>query len=126
MNKIFLVGNLTRDPELSTTPNGIPVCKFAVAVNRHRAKQEGNSTETADFFNLVVWRQVGENCAKYLKKGNKVAICGSVQNRTYEQDGVKKFYSEVVADDVEFLTPKGGHEGGSDGEMRPLDDALPF
>jgi single-strand DNA-binding protein len=125
MNKVILVGNLTRDPELSTIPNGTPVCKFAIAVNRRRSKE---GAEEVDFFNIVVWRQVGENCAKYLKKGSKVAICGSIQTRNYEQDGVKKFFTEIIADDVEFLSPKGSQtasEGGS--ELTPLaDDSLPF
>jgi len=124
MNKCFLIGNLTRDPELSTIPNGTSVCKFAIAVNRPYSKA-GAEKET-DFFNIVVWRATGENCAKYLKKGNKVAICGSIQIRSYEQDGVKKFFTEIIADDVEFLTPKGA-AGESHAEMTPIsDDSLPF
>jgi len=126
MNKCIFVGNLTRDPELSTIPNGTPVCKFTIAVNRRFANSEGN--READFFNIVVWRQQGENCAKYLKKGSKVGIVGQLQIRTYEQDGTKKYFTEIIADEVEFLSPKGGSEGGSDvADMTPIaDDSLPF
>jgi len=130
MNTVFLIGNLTRDPELSAIPNGTQVCKFAIAVNRY-SKNAENQRET-DFFNITVWRQQGENCAKYLKKGNKVAIVGQIQNRTWEQDGVKKYATDIVANEVEFLTPKndgsGSFGGGSSsGEMTPIsDDSLPF
>jgi len=126
MNKVLLVGNLTRDPELSTIPNGTPVCKFTIAVNRRFANAEGN--READFLNIVVWRQQGENCAKYLKKGSKVGIVGQIQIRNYEQDGVKKYFTEIIADEVEFLSPKNGGDGGSDaGDMTPIaDDSLPF
>jgi single-strand DNA-binding protein len=121
VNKIILVGNLTRDPELSTVPSGVSVCKFSIAVNRRQSK---DGTRETDFFNIVVWRTIGENCAKYLKKGNRVGVVGEMHFRNYEQDGVKKTYSEVVADEVEFLTPKGGDAGG---EMTPIsDDSLPF
>jgi len=126
MNKVFLIGNLTRDPELSTIPNGTAVCKFAIAVNRRFSGQDGN--RETDFFNIVVWRAVGENCAKYLKKGNKVCVVGRIQIREYDQDGVKKYFTEIVADEVEFLTPKaGGNDAGDIGDMTPIaDDSLPF
>ncbi len=105
MNKVFLIGNLTRDPELSTTPSGVAVCRFSIAVSRDYAGADG-SRET-DFFNVTVWRGRGENCGKYLKKGNKVAVVGSLQNRSYEdKDGVKRNVTDIVASDVEFLTPK--------------------
>ncbi len=105
MNKVFLIGNLTRDPELSTTPSGVAVCRFSIAVSRDYAGADG-ARET-DFFNVTVWRGRGENCGKYLKKGNKVAVVGSLQNRSYEdKDGVKRNVTDVVASDVEFLTPK--------------------
>lgn len=105
MNKIFLIGNLTRDPELSTTSSGINVCRFAIAVGRRFANQDGE--RETDFFNIVAWRALGDNCHKYLKKGNKVSVCGSIQIRQYDgNDGTRKTSVEVVADDVEFLTPK--------------------
>ncbi len=105
MNKVILVGNLTRDPELTETPNGIPVCRFSIAVSRDYANSEG--TRETDFFNITVWRGRAENCGKYLKKGNKVAIVGSLQNRSYEdKDGIKRTVTDVIASEVEFLTPK--------------------
>lgn len=114
MNKVILVGNLTRDPELSETPNGVAVCRFAIAVSRDYANSDG-SRET-DFFNITVWRGRAENCGKYLKKGNKVAIVGSLQNRSYEdKDGIKRTVTDVIANEVEFLTPKSS-QGDADGE----------
>ncbi len=105
MNKVILVGNLTRDPELTETPSGVAVCRFAIAVSRDYANADG-SRET-DFFNITVWRGRAEVCGKYLKKGNKVAIVGSLQNRSYEdKDGVKRNVTDVIANEVEFLTPK--------------------
>lgn len=105
MNKVILIGNLTRDPELSETPNGVAVCRFSVAVSRDYVGADG-SRET-DFFNVTVWRNRAENCGKYLKKGNKVAVIGSLQNRSYEdKDGIKRNVTDVIANEVEFLTPR--------------------
>lgn len=105
MNKVILVGNLTRDPELTETPSGVAVCRFAIAVSRDYANSDG--TRETDFFNITVWRGRAENCGKYLKKGNKVAIVGSLQNRSYEdKDGIKRNVTDVVANEVEFLTPR--------------------
>ena len=105
VNKVILIGNLCADPTLTETPNGVAVCKFSIAVSRDYSNADG-SRET-DFFNIVVWRGRAENCAKYLKKGNKVAIVGSLQNRSYEdKDGVKRNVTEIIASEVEFLTPK--------------------
>ena len=105
MNKVILVGNLTKDPELSETPSGVAVCKFSLAVSRDYTNAEGN--RDTDFFNITVWRGRAENCGKYLKKGNKVAIVGSLQNRSYEdKDGIKRNVTDVIANEVEFLTPK--------------------
>ncbi|MDY2841112.1 MAG: single-stranded DNA-binding protein [Candidatus Borkfalkiaceae bacterium] len=105
MNKVILVGNLTRDPELSETPSGIAVCRFSIAVSRDYANSDGS--RDTDFFNVTVWRGRAENCGKYLKKGNKVAVVGSLQNRSYEdKDGIKRNVTDVVANEVEFLTPR--------------------
>ena len=135
MNKVLLVGNLTRDPELTETPNGIAVCRFAIAVSRDYANSEG--TRETDFFNITVWRGRAENCGKYLKKGNKVAIVGSLQTRSYEdKDGIKRNVVDVVASEVEFLTPKSA-QGADDEDMAPVkrerpkleevdDNQLPF
>lgn len=115
MNKVILVGNLTRDPELTETPTGVAVCRFAIAVSRDYASADG--TRETDFFNIVVWRGRAENCGKYLKKGNKVAIVGSLQTRSYEdKDGIKRNVTDVIANEVEFLTPKGA-QGEEVGEV---------
>jgi len=111
MNKICLVGNLTMDPELRTTGSGVSVCTFNIAVNRRFANQQGE--READFIPIVTWRALADNCARYLSKGRKVAVTGSLQTRRYEdKQGIKRTAFEVVADDVEFLTPGKG-EGGS-------------
>lgn len=123
MNKLFIVGNLTRDPELRSTPNGIPVCTFTVAVNRRRAAgAEAAQQPEADFFRVTAWRQLGENCNRYLAKGRKVAVVGAVQVSTYTaQDGATRASLEVTADDVEFLSPRGEGEGGA---SRPADQNM--
>ena len=135
MNKVILVGNLTRDPELSETPSGVAVCRFSIAVSRDYANAEG--TRDVDFFNITVWRGRAENCGKYLKKGNKVAVVGSLQTRSYEdKDGIKRNVTDIVANEVEFLTPKGS-QGEDDApvvsvkrerpELEAIDDnQLPF
>lgn len=115
MNKVILVGNLTRDPELTETPSGVAVCRFAIAVSRDYANADGN--RETDFFNITVWRGRAENCGKYLKKGNKVAIVGSLQTRSYEdKDGIKRNVTDVVASEVEFLTPRSAQSDSDDGE----------
>lgn len=116
MNKVILIGNLTRDPELSTTGNGVSFCRFSIAVQRNFSNANGE--READFLNCVAWRGLAENCGKYLNKGNKVAVCGSIQTRTYDdKDGNKRYATDIVADDVEFLTPK--NKEPSEGTQRP-------
>ena len=106
MNKVFIVGNLTRDPELRSTRDGISVCSFTVAVNRRVRNAEAGQPE-ADFFRVTAWRQLGEICAKYLAKGRKVSVTGTVSASAYTaQDGSARASLEVTADDVEFLTPR--------------------
>lgn len=134
MNRVYLIGNLTRDPELAVTNSGVSVCRFAIAVQRRFSNADGE--READFFNIVVWRAQGENCHKYLKKGSKCAVVGSLQNRSYDaQDGSKRTVTEVIADEVEFLTSK--NATGEMGErienkkevteLEPIDDDnLPF
>lgn len=139
MNKVFLIGNLTRDPEISTTTSGISVCKMTIAVGRRFANADGG--KDADFFNITAWRGTADNCAKYLKKGNKIAVSGSIQTRTYDkQDGTKGFSLDIIADEVEFLSSKqdGSAEGSNAGgmavggsgpvsDLQPVDDDnLPF
>ena len=104
MNKLTIIGCLTRDPEQRITQSGVTVCTFSLAVNR-RKKQEGQ--QEADYFRVTAWRALGENCAKYLSKGRKVCVVGPVSCRTYTgSDGITRASLEVTADDVEFLTPK--------------------
>lgn len=108
MNKVFLIGNLTRDPELRTTPSGVSVCSFTIAVNRRRASSAEAGQPEADFFRVSAWRQLGENCSKYLAKGRKVSVVGTVSASAYVgNDGQARASLEVQADDVEFLTPRG-------------------
>ncbi len=103
MNKITLIGNLTKDPELSQTPNGVYVCKFVLAVNRNYTNADGG--RDTDFFNVTAWRTLGENCAKYLSKGSKVAIQGSLHINSYtDKDGIKRSTPVIIASDIEFLT----------------------
>ena len=98
MNKVFLIGNLTKDPELMTTQNGIVVCKFTIAVTRRFSQEE------TDFFNIVAWKGLAETCYKFLKKGGKTAVCGSIQTRSYDDsNGNKRYVTEIVADEVQFL-----------------------
>jgi single-strand DNA-binding protein len=105
MNKIYLIGNTTKDAEKSETPSGVAVCKFSIAVNRDYANADG--TKITDFFNITAWRGLAETCGKYLTKGSKVAIVGSLQNRSYEdKDGIKRTVTDIVASEVEFLSTK--------------------
>lgn len=105
MNKVILIGNLTRDPELSATPSGVSVCKISIAVNRNFTNANGE--RECDYFNLVAWRQLADNCGKYLSKGKKIAVVGNLQTRSYEtKEGDRRYVTEVMADEVEFLSPR--------------------
>ena len=111
MNKVVLIGNLTRDPELQTTNGGVSVCRFSLAVQRRFANSDGE--READFINITVWRNQAENCHKYLKKGSKCAVVGRIQTSSYDApDGSKRYTTDVVADEVEFI----GSRNGGDGE----------
>ena len=113
MNKVFLIGNLTRDPELTETSGGIKICRFAIAVNRNYAGADGE--RKTDFFNCVAWRGLGETVARFAKKGNKVAVSGSIELRNYEDNqGVRRTGIDIVAQDVEFLTPRGSGSAEDD------------
>ena len=138
MNKVYLIGNLTRDPEVSETGSGLTLCRFSIAVNRNYSSSDGE--RQTDFFNITVWRALAENCGKYLKKGSKVAVVGSLQNRSYEdKDGIKRNVTDIVANEVEFLSSKNSGEGDEDPaprrsmpskkpelEFMTDDDTLPF
>ncbi|MCH5351763.1 MAG: single-stranded DNA-binding protein [Clostridiales bacterium] len=126
MNKIILIGNLTRDPEALTTSGGVNFTRFTIAVNRPFTNASGE--RVADYFDVICWRQLADRCAKYLNKGSKVGINGSVQRRQYEdKDGVKRTYFDVVAEEVEFLTPKSGSfdRSGSSGSSYAPDEPTP-
>jgi single-strand DNA-binding protein len=110
INRVVLVGRLTKDPELKYTPNGIAVATFTLAVNRIFSNQQGE--KEADFLNCVVWRKAAENVANFLKKGSLAGVDGRIQVRTYEQDGKRQYFTEIVADNVQFLEPKGSSGGG--------------
>ena len=109
MNQITLIGNLCSDPQMRTTPNGIAVCTFTVAVNRRQSTEAGS--KEADFFRVTAWRQLAENCQRFLSKGRKVAVLGSISLNTYtKKDGTGGASLEVNADQVEFLSPKDAAE----------------
>lgn len=109
MNKVYLIGNLVRDPETRMTGNGIEVCNFTIAVNRRRKQQDG--APEADFLTIVAWRQLAGLCKQYLSKGKKVAVSGSIQTRSYEaKDGSKRTAFDIIADEVEFLSKADGAE----------------
>ena len=117
MNKVFLIGNLTRDPEARETPSGVTMCRFAIAVQRPYSSQDGE--RQTDFFECTAWRGLGETIARYTKKGNKVAVSGSVQLRNYEDNqGIKRTAVDIIVQDVEFLTPK-TNDGFDDGFDAP-------
>lgn len=113
MNKVFLIGNLTRDPELTETSGGVSICRFAIAVNRNYSGADGE--RKTDFFNVTAWRGLGETVSRYAKKGNKVAVSGTIELRNYEDStGAKRTAVDIIAQDVEFLTPR--NSDGFDGD----------
>lgn len=131
MNKLYIIGNLTGDPQLRSTKDGIPVCSFTIAVNRRKSGAE--AAQEADFFRVTAWRGLAEICSKYLSKGRKAAVNGSVSVSTYTgQDGKTRATLEVTADDVEFLTPRteipaaGPTVGEMDKGFVKVDEDLPF
>jgi len=130
MNKVILLGNLTKNPELTTTSNGKSVIRFTLAVSRNYKNTNGK-VET-DFINIVIWNLLAENCNKYLKKGSKCTVVGTIQNRSYEaQDGTKRYITEILAEEVEFLStaPKKEETNTKENEpeLTPIDDnSLPF
>lgn len=125
-NQVILMGNLTRDPELRTTPNGTNVCSFSLALNRSYKSADGNWTEATDFIDIVAWGPLGERVAQYLTKGRPALVNGRLQSRSWEQDGAKRSKVEVVAQDVTFLGGPGGATASSGvDEPAPADDAKP-
>jgi len=134
-NKAFLIGNLTRDPELRYTTSGIPVARFAIAINRFKKKGEDDAgakqSQDVDFINIVAWRRLAEICGEYLKKGRPVAIEGRLQIRSYTgKDGQPRTMSEVVADNMQMLGGRPDSQGAPaarDSKPDPeIDDEIPF
>ncbi|QOR66647.1 single-stranded DNA-binding protein [Cytobacillus suaedae] len=116
MNRVILVGRLTKDPELRYTPSGVAIATFTLAVNRTFTNQQGD--READFINCVVWRKPAENVANFLKKGSLAGVDGKLQTRNYEgQDGKRVYVTEVVAESVQFLEPRNS-AGGSGFEQQ--------
>lgn len=136
MNKVILIGYMAADPEYATTQNGTARCNLRIAVQRRFADAQGN--RVSDFFNVICWRQTAEFAAKYLEKGRKVAVEGSLQTRSYDaQDGSKRYVTEIIADNVEFCdkAPETGNRNDvvqqaqqtfGSGYVEVDDEELPF
>jgi single-strand DNA-binding protein len=108
INRVVLVGNLTRDPELRHTPSGMPVCSLRIAVNSRQKQADGQWGEKPNYFSITVWGNQGESCAQYLSKGRPVAVDGRLDWREYQaNDGTKREAIEIVADSVQFLGSRG-------------------
>ena len=136
MNKVILIGNLARDPDYRTTPSGVPMCLFTIAVTRRFANQKG--VREADFISCVAWRQQADFVHRFFTKGRKIGVVGSLQTRSYDaQDGSKRYVTEIIADSVEAV---GGREDGAQNAQKAQstaqdhqsgftevdDDELPF
>ena len=138
INRVIVVGNLTRDPELRHTPSGMAVCSLRIAVNTTRKDETGQWVDKPNYFDVTVWDKQGENCAQYLAKGRPVAIDGRLEWREWEQEGNKRQAVEIVADNVQFLggrqdgegapayVPAGAASSGDDFPTSPADDDIPF
>lgn len=134
LNKVQLIGNLGKDPELKYTPSGVAVATFSIATSESWKDQEGNQQEKTEWHNIVAWRKLAEIVGEYLKKGKKVYIEGKIQTRSYDKDGVKRYITEIVADQLIMLDGGGGGKGSSSTTSEPVsapsegpkDDDLPF
>lgn len=136
INRVILLGNLARDPELRYTPNGVAVATFTLAVNRPKTKD--GAEQQPDWINIVAWQKLADNCANYLRKGSKAAVEGRLQTRSYEnKEGRKVYVTEVVAENVQFLSVKNDNSpssspsptdvyGGPGEPINISDDDLPF
>jgi len=127
LNKIMLIGNLGRDPELQVTAEGTPVTKFSLAVNRKYKTGTGELKEETEWFTIVTWRQLAEICERYLHKGSKVYIEGRLTQRKYtDKNGIDRWMVEVIVNDMEMLTPKSAQSGSSDFLAGNADDSDPL
>jgi len=116
LNKVFIIGNLTRDPELKALPSGTKVCSFSVATNRVYKDKDGNRQDATEFHNVSAFARVGELVAQYMKKGSQVYVEGRLQTRSWESNGEKKYRTEIIADTVQFgnrPTGSGSSSAGS-------------
>ena len=129
LNKIMLIGNLGRDPELQVTSDGTPVTKFSLAVSRSYKSRTGEAKEETEWFNIVAWNKLAEICEKYLHKGSKIYVEGRITQRKYtDREGVQRTAVDVIMSDMQMLTPKsasGGSEGYSTGTSDNNDPFLP-
>jgi len=118
LNRVLLIGRLTRDPELRYTQSGSPVTNFDLAINRYYTDASGERKESTDFIRVVTWRKQAENCSQYLNKGSLVFVEGRIGTRSWEgQDGQKRYTTEVTAQMVQFLTPKGQGPESVEGKL---------
>ncbi len=127
INRVVLVGNLTRDPELKMTPSGVNVASFSIAVSRQY--KNANGEREADFINCVAWRGLAETLTRYCKKGSQIAVEGRMQTRNYDaQDGSKRYVTEIVADNIQFLNTRNssGNGGGQFDNLTPPPVNEPF
>ena len=125
INQVILMGNLTRDPELRTTPSGQSVCSFALAINRSWQDQSGQQQEAVDYFDVTAWGKLGELVNQYLRKGRKCLVMGRLSQRSWEQDGQKRNKVEVIANDVTFLDGGGGSAAGAPMGDEPTSSTKP-
>ncbi len=135
LNKVMLIGNLGKDPELKYTPSGVAVATFSMATSEQWKDQDGNAQERTEWHNIVAWRKLAEIVGEYMKKGKKVYVEGKLQTRNYEKDGVKRYITEIVADQIIMLDGAGQRSTGSGSVSEeaapvssdaPKDDDLPF
>ncbi len=136
LNKVMLIGNLGKDPELKYTPSGVAVATFSIATTDTWKDQEGNQQERTEWHNIVVWRKLAEIAGEYLKKGKKIYLEGRIQTRNYEKDGIKRYITEIVADSFIMLDSAGAKANGGSADAHseapapsegPIkEDDLPF
>lgn len=122
-NKVMMGGRLTVDPELKQTATGVPVCSFSIAVNRRFGAKDGSQPQ-ADFFNVTAWRQTAEFVNKYFRKGSSIFVVGQIQNRSWtDQNGQKRYATDIVADEVSFVDSRNDAQGANDGGGAYIPDA---
>ncbi len=121
INKAFIFGNLTRDPEIRALPSGMNVCNFSIATNRVFTGKDGKKQEQTDFHNIVVFGRTADTVAQYLKKGSSAFVEGHIQTRSWEKDGQKQYRTEIVADRVQF-GPRGSGGGGAPAKQHDAPD----